>query len=63
LIDSHAHKTDEKIWEVFREVCSRANVKGAILERDENFPPFAEILEEIQTAKSLLNTPNYQAGK
>ena len=58
VIDAHAHKTGEEIWEVFREICSRTNVKGAILERDENFPPFAEILEEIQTAKRLLNKTN-----
>ena len=53
LIDAHAHKTQDSIWEVFREVCLRADVKGAILERDENFPPFAEILEEIKTARNL----------
>jgi len=58
LIDSHAHSTDEEIWTVFREVCLRCDVKGAILERDENLPPFAEILEEVETAKSLLKNPN-----
>ncbi len=51
LIDAHSNKTEDGIWEVFREVCSRANVKGAILERDENFPPFIEILSELQTAR------------
>jgi len=59
LIDAHAHKTGAEIWEVFREVCLRANVKGAILERDENFPPFAEILDEIQTARNLFENPNF----
>ncbi|MBA3692279.1 MAG: DUF692 domain-containing protein [Acidobacteria bacterium] len=59
LIDAHAHKTNAEIWDVFREVCSRANVKGAILERDENFPPFEEILNEIQTARELLKNPNF----
>jgi len=59
LIDAHAHKTDAEIWDVFREVCLRANVKGAILERDENFPPFEEILNEIQTARELLKNPNF----
>lgn len=59
LIDAHADKTEDEIWAVFREVCQRAEVKGAILERDENFPPFAEILEEIETAKSLLKNPNF----
>jgi len=58
LIDAHANRTEDEIWEVFREVCQRADVKGAILERDENFPPFAEILEEIETAKSLFKNPN-----
>jgi len=59
LIDAHANKTNAEIWEVFREVCSRTNVRGVILERDENFPPFAEILEEIKTARSLLENPNF----
>jgi len=59
LIDAHAHKTGDEIWEVFREVCRRTNVKGAILERDENFPPFAEILEEIETARILFKNPNF----
>lgn len=51
LIDAHGHKTQDEIWEVFREVCNRSEIKGAILERDENFPPFAEILEEVRIAR------------
>lgn len=54
LIDAHAHKTDDEIWNVFREVNERADIKGAILERDENFPPFEEILDELKTARKLL---------
>ena len=51
LIDGHSHKTENEIWEVYREVCQRCDVKGAILERDGNFPPFQEILDEIETAR------------
>lgn len=54
LIDAHADETQSEIWEVFREVCARCDVKGAILERDEKFPPFSEILKELETARSLL---------
>lgn len=54
LIDAHANCTETEIWNVFREVCVKSNVKGAILERDENFPPFKEILDEIAIAKSFL---------
>ena len=53
LIDAHADRTETEIWEVFREVNNRCGIKGAILERDENLPPFAEILEEIETARTL----------
>jgi len=58
LIDAHANRTEDEIWEVFREVCARCEIKGAILERDENFPPFAEILEEIKTARILMENSN-----
>ena len=58
LIDAHADKTQDDIWTVFREVCARCDVKGAILERDDNFPPFVEILDEIKTARNLLKNPN-----
>lgn len=57
LVDAHSNKTDDEIWEVFSEVCRQCDVKGAILERDDNLPPFAEILEEIETAKSIFNVP------
>lgn len=51
LIDAHADRTDEEIWEIYREVCRRGDIKGAILERDENFPPFGEILDELTFAR------------
>lgn len=56
LIDAHAHKTQSEIWQVFSEVSSRCEIKGAVLERDENFPPFAEILDELDEARRLLET-------
>lgn len=56
LIDAHANRTEEEIWKVFAEVAERCEIKGAILERDENFPPFAEILDELDEARSLLET-------
>lgn len=56
LIDAHANKTESGIWEVFAEVCRCCNVKGAILERDENFSPFSEILDELDEARRLSET-------
>lgn len=52
LIDGHSHTTEPEIFEVFREVCRRCDVKGAVLERDGNFPPFEEILNELEIARN-----------
>ena len=60
LIDAHADQTEAEIWQVFREVVNRCPVKGAVLERDENFPPFEEILEELETARNLLKSANIE---
>ena len=59
LIDAHANRTEDEIWNVLREVSVRTNIKGAILERDENFPEFGEIIGEIETAREIIGS----AGK
>lgn len=53
LIDSHAQPTPDPVWNLMDEILAAAPVKGAILERDENFPPFTEILSELETARQI----------
>jgi hypothetical protein len=53
LIDSHSQTTPNEIWEVMEEVLKRAPVKAAILERDENFPSFDELIKELDTAREI----------
>jgi uncharacterized protein (UPF0276 family) len=55
LIDAHADRTDNDIWNVFREVSVRCDIKGAILERDENFPVFDELVSELEMAREILS--------
>ena len=55
LIDAHADTTDDDIWNVFNEVSVRCDIKGAILERDENFPTFDELLNELDASRNILN--------
>jgi uncharacterized protein (UPF0276 family) len=59
LIDAHANRTETEIWKVFAEVARRCRIRGAILERDENFPPFDEIIEELETARKFLKNTNF----
>lgn len=53
LIDSHSQPTPPEIWELMEVVLARAPVKGVILERDENIPPFEELLSELRQARTL----------
>ncbi|MEZ0373457.1 MAG: DUF692 domain-containing protein [Candidatus Sericytochromatia bacterium] len=53
LIDSHSQATPAEIWQLMESVLARAPVKGIILERDENFPSFADLLAELDRARTL----------
>lgn len=53
VIDSHARPTTPAIWELLDQVLAAFPVRGAILERDENLPPFTELLPELQRARAL----------
>jgi uncharacterized protein (UPF0276 family) len=53
LIDSHSQSTPPEVWELLDHVLARCPVKGMILERDEDLPPFGEILAELDHARDL----------
>jgi uncharacterized protein (UPF0276 family) len=55
LIDGHAHATQAEIWQVLEEALHLSAVKGIILERDENFPPYDELVAELNQARSIWN--------
>ncbi len=54
LIDSHDSATSKAVWALYDRIVARAPVKGAILERDERLPPFADLLGEIGRARGPL---------
>ncbi|MGO8902696.1 MAG: DUF692 domain-containing protein [Isosphaeraceae bacterium] len=53
LIDSHSQPVPTQVWELMDFVLARAPVRGAILERDENLPPFESLLDELERARQL----------
>lgn len=56
LIDGHAHATNDEIWDLLTEVVAHADVNGAILERDERFPPFAQLKLELEQMRTIWMT-------
>ena len=53
MIDSHAHTTPPEVWRLLDEAARRAPVRGIILERDENLPPMADLLDELDRARAI----------
>ena len=52
-IDNHSQNTQDDIFQLIDSVLRYASVKGVILERDANFPPFTTITEELERARDL----------
>lgn len=53
LLDTHSHPTPPEVWGLMEAVMQRFAVKGAVLERDENIPPFAELSQELAKAREI----------
>jgi uncharacterized protein (UPF0276 family) len=53
LLDSHSHATPPEIWTVLGAAVAHAPIRGIILERDENLPPFSEMLDELEQARTI----------
>jgi uncharacterized protein (UPF0276 family) len=54
LIDSHSNSIAKEVWELTKTALELCAPKGVIIERDENIPPFAELMKEVEFAKKLL---------
>lgn len=52
--DSHAHPVTQPVLDVLAQLCARTVPPGVLLERDENFPPVAELAGELQTIGAVL---------
>ncbi|GGO92191.1 hypothetical protein GCM10012280_41800 [Wenjunlia tyrosinilytica] len=52
--DTHAHPVTEPVLDVLGQLCSKAVPPGVLLERDDNFPPPAELAAELDTIRRVL---------
>jgi uncharacterized protein len=55
--DSHTHEVGAAVLDLLADLCSRAAVPGVMLERDDRFPPDAQLNAELDAiAKKVLGT-------
>lgn len=55
-VDTHGAAVKDAVWSLLGEACRRFGPRPTLLERDFNFPPFAELLGELDTVRGILAT-------
>ncbi len=53
IIDTHDHPVPDPVWDLYTEALKRCGRVSTLIERDDRFPPFAELMEELQRARLL----------
>ena len=53
IIDTHDEPVPDPVWALYRETISRIGAVPTMIERDDNIPPFAELVAELQQARRL----------
>lgn len=51
LIDTHDQPVCEPVWQLYGETIKRSGPVATMIERDDNIPPLAELLDELQRAR------------
>jgi hypothetical protein len=53
LIDTHDRAVPESVWTLFGAAIDRLGPVAIMIERDDDVPPLAELLEELDTARQI----------
>ena len=58
LVDSHDAPVAPAVWSLYERLISRVGPRPTLIERDDQLPPFAELLAERTRAHARLQTPS-----
>lgn len=53
VIDTHDHPVSDPVWALYQRTLEHFGPVATLLERDDHFPPFEELLAELQMAREL----------
>lgn len=54
LIDTHDAPVDDTVWRLYRRLITRIGPRPTLIERDDNIPPYADLVAERGAAAKLL---------
>ncbi|WED43587.1 DUF692 domain-containing protein [Legionella cardiaca] len=55
IIDTHDAPVIQPVWDLYAETIKRLGPISTMIERDDKIPPLAELLDELETAKNIVN--------
>lgn len=53
IVDTHDHPVINDVWSLYREAVRRFGAVPTMIERDDNIPPLAELLAELDIARGI----------
>jgi uncharacterized protein (UPF0276 family) len=53
LVDTHDEPVIEPVWQLYAEACRRFGAVSTLIERDDNIPPLAELMVELERARRI----------
>jgi uncharacterized protein (UPF0276 family) len=55
IVDTHDHPVPDPVWALYEEYAKTCGPKSTMIERDDNIPSMAELLQELQQARDIGN--------
>lgn len=62
LIDTHDHPVADPVWHLYEQAVARFGQVSTMIERDDNIPALAVVLDELNTARKLAANVLQQAA-
>ena len=62
IIDTHDHPIIDTVWDLYAQAVQRFGRVSTMIERDDNIPPLAELLDELDRARRLAETIHREAA-
>ena len=53
LVDTHDHPVPDPVWELYQAAIARCGAVSTMIERDDHIPPLAELIAELDQARTL----------
>jgi uncharacterized protein (UPF0276 family) len=54
IVDTHDEPVIDPVWRLYADACRRFGAVSTLIERDDNIPPLAELLEELDHARRIV---------